>query len=297
MRKENSKMIIIITFIILTFILILQFITSQQEESISRFRNQPYYTLSSKGDIERRLGNYSSAYTLYQNSLSINSKNPYPYQWMSYMYNEQNLFLPAITELNNARIYQEYFEIEDYDIQNLNILESYIYFRNNNNIQAQEILLNKVLETESIQRLSERYNEFNFNNISDRKFLPIYGDTYIILLYLKLNYTINQYEKDKKFINETYKNQENIRKKNIEQLNKYRLNLLGDIEINSNIIKLINNNYKEELIAYLILYSGLDTSDIYLRKYENIFRNKEINDELYKSIINNPFLIHDFENY
>ncbi|MFW5890780.1 MAG: hypothetical protein ACOCUI_01020 [bacterium] len=288
LKSKNAKLKYIL-FIIIVIIFSFSFLFSQGNNDNSNvvfnIYREPYYSLYAKGNQERIKENYSKAFTYYQHSIALNPKNPYPYFWMAYMYNQENIILPALSEVRNAIKYKNYYEYINYDTKNLNILEAYIYHNAGNIKISKEILYKKVIgvleEDESltqdnisrnlINKFSPNFTDININNENDRKLLPIYGDTYIILLYIK------------------------------ESENS--LNIIEDIENNINVQMLLDANYKTDYISYLF-YKNKDKSTrydlntLYNRKYKRYLRfegNKT--KAYYQKIINNPFIIHDFENY
>ncbi len=282
MKKGKIKSFIVTALLFAILIVILSIIFAQEkEDDISYLNNnyEPYFVLSANGDQARRMGNFDIAFSYYQKSISINPKNPYPYMWMAFMYNQEKLIIPAINEIENAKKHKNYFEFyfvsgdkNNTDLYNLHMLESYIYFNKNEINKAIEILLKDVLLYENsnhnINNQSILFNDINFTNL-DKKYFPIFGDTYIILLYLK------------------YINNE--------------LDVIEDIERNSNIQTLLDKDYKSNLIAYIFL-KKLDENESqdykrYERKYESILKEKKNKSQKYEELIQNPYILHDFDSY
>lgn len=296
MNKRKTIALLGISFVI-TLIVILGILFAQENEGsdLSYLNNnyEPYYVLTANGDQARRQGNFDMAFSFYQKSISINPKNPYPYIWMAFMYNQEKLIIPAINEIENAKKYKEFLEFyfvkgdkNNSDLYNLHMLESYIYFNKNEIDKAIEILLKDVLLIDEILLIEDKTNEnkikrYSINNQSvlfndtslfslDDKYLPIFGDAYIILLYLKYN--------------------------------RGDLNIIEDIEKTINIQVLVDKNYKADLIAYLFLkkieeeQNKTQDYERYIRKYEGLINYK---DDLvkYEQLLQNPYIIHDFDAY
>lgn len=266
-KSEKFKLLLI--FFVFFLIIITSFSYAEKGKSIMLNLNyEPHYVLTARGDRARRLNNFSESFSFYQHSVAINPENPYPYFWMAYMYNEDKLYIPALIELNNAKKHKENLEQDIYDLYNIYILESYIHYNNKDIFKAKTILLNEILSSQFINRFSPVFTNLNFINSPSKKLLPLLGDTYIIMLYILYNDN--------------------------------RLNLEEDIENNINIQKLIEANYKSDLISYLVVSSDKNKSKYFTRKYENILilnHKEKYKNDFYQKYINNPYLIHDFDNY
>lgn len=211
--------------------------------------NEPYYVLDSFGDRQRIKGNHLEALSYYQISSSINPTNPYPYFWMAYIYNQENLLIQAISEINNSKKYKHNFEYEYYNIFELKMLEASIYF-NTGDIQKAVNLMESIINLAS--------EDLQINLLNDNKYFKIIGDTHLILLYLN-------YYKDE-------------------------IRVFDDIENSPNIQIMYNQEYKSDIISYLVM---LNDEKLFNKKYYKYIDKNNLNK--YKKIIQNPFSIHEFD--